>query len=214
MVNYQNGKIYKIVNDVNNDYYIGSTTEPTLARRMVYHRCASTQQIKSNLYRTMNRIGIEHFKISLIELYPCNSKDELNSREEYWIGELKPVITMSPEYTEHEKEILKARKKENNKRYYKENKEEIAKKQKENKEMIAEYGKRYREKNKEKIAERIQRYRHENKEKIAERRGTKYECNCGTIVTIRHRLRHEQSKTHNEAYDTGRCKYKTIIFLD
>jgi len=37
MVNYQLGKIYKIVDNTNENVYIGSTCEPTLARRLAKH---------------------------------------------------------------------------------------------------------------------------------------------------------------------------------
>ena len=37
MVNYQLGKIYKIVDNTNGNIYIGSTCEPTLARRLSNH---------------------------------------------------------------------------------------------------------------------------------------------------------------------------------
>ena len=38
MVNYQLGKIYKIVDNTNGNIYIGSTCEPTLARRLAKQR--------------------------------------------------------------------------------------------------------------------------------------------------------------------------------
>jgi hypothetical protein len=37
MVNYQLGKIYKIVDNTNGNVYIGSTCEPSLARRLSTH---------------------------------------------------------------------------------------------------------------------------------------------------------------------------------
>ena len=37
MPNYQDGKIYKIVCNITDECYIGSTTEPTLARRLAGH---------------------------------------------------------------------------------------------------------------------------------------------------------------------------------
>ena len=39
MVNYQNGKIYKIEDVGDNMCYIGSTTKEFLSKRMVQHRC-------------------------------------------------------------------------------------------------------------------------------------------------------------------------------
>ena len=37
MPNYQDGKIYTIVCNITDECYIGSTTEPTLARRLAGH---------------------------------------------------------------------------------------------------------------------------------------------------------------------------------
>ena len=37
MPNYQDGKIYKIVCNITDECYIGSTIEPTLARRLAGH---------------------------------------------------------------------------------------------------------------------------------------------------------------------------------
>ena len=37
MPNYQDGKIYTIVCNITDECYIGSTTEPTIARRLATH---------------------------------------------------------------------------------------------------------------------------------------------------------------------------------
>jgi len=53
MVNYQLGKIYKIVDNTNGNIYIGSTCEPTLARRLSQHcgeyRFYLNKEIKKNI---------------------------------------------------------------------------------------------------------------------------------------------------------------------
>jgi hypothetical protein len=36
-INYQLGKIYKIMNNINDEIYVGSTCEPILARRLAGH---------------------------------------------------------------------------------------------------------------------------------------------------------------------------------
>ena len=38
MNKYNNGKIYKIIDNTNDNIYIGSTTEPILSRRMAQHK--------------------------------------------------------------------------------------------------------------------------------------------------------------------------------
>ena len=42
-MDYGNGKIYKIVNTIDNDIYIGSTCQP-LSKRMAWHRSHSTME--------------------------------------------------------------------------------------------------------------------------------------------------------------------------
>jgi len=76
-VNYQNGKIYKVVNDVNDMVYIGSTTTP-LSKRMSGHRLIKDT---SRFHESMRTIGNDHFQIILIELFPCTCKAELEARE-------------------------------------------------------------------------------------------------------------------------------------
>ena len=83
MPNYKDGKIYKIVCNLTDECYIGSTTEPTLARRLSGHvgSYKSWKAGKSKKVRNYDIIDRGDYKIYLIESYPCNSKDELISRE-------------------------------------------------------------------------------------------------------------------------------------
>jgi hypothetical protein len=83
MPNYKDGKIYKIVCNLTDECYIGSTTEPTLARRLSGHvgSYKSWKAGKSKKVRSYDIIDRGDYKIYLIESYPCNSKDELISRE-------------------------------------------------------------------------------------------------------------------------------------
>ena len=77
MVNYQDGKIYQLINDVNSKVYIGSTCQ-TLCKRMSCHRSYGKGLInKSPIYLAMHDIGVEHFRIILIQEAPCQSKEEL-----------------------------------------------------------------------------------------------------------------------------------------
>ena len=76
-VNYQNGKIYKIVNTINGFIYIGSTTS-TLPKRFCSHKSSTNM---SKLHEAMKTLGAENFQIILIELFPCTCKSELEARE-------------------------------------------------------------------------------------------------------------------------------------
>ena len=75
---YQTSKIYRIVfND--GKYYIGSTTQE-LNIRMNVHKTLSKKHT-TTLYEHVHKVGWENASITLIENYPCASKDELNKKE-------------------------------------------------------------------------------------------------------------------------------------
>ena len=77
--------IYKIVNDINDKVYIGKTTKG-IESRFKKHIEDSKRRDKENrpLYRAMNKYGVEHFNIEVIEF--CSVED-LEIREQYWIKE-------------------------------------------------------------------------------------------------------------------------------
>lgn len=97
MVNYQNGKIYKLVNSKDNKIYVGGTCTD-LQKRLYAHIHKS--KIKSNrrIYKHLIIIGWNLVKIELIENYPCNNIIELNKREQYWIDKLQPELNSKPAY--------------------------------------------------------------------------------------------------------------------
>ena len=66
MPNYQEGKIYKIYNTVNDEIYIGSTTRK-LCERMADHRKSANDKAKQHLltYTSFREHGIEHFLLNL-----------------------------------------------------------------------------------------------------------------------------------------------------
>ena len=121
MNKYSRGKIYKIVDNTNDNIYIGSTVEKYLTNRLSKHKynkkCRSILIIKNGDY-----------DIKLIENYPCESKEELESREAYYIRNTTCVNKQIPGRTQKEY-------------------------QKTNKEKISEYQKEYKENNKEAIKE-------------------------------------------------------------
>lgn len=94
---YLTGKIYKIFNTIDDKIYVGSSTQSTLAKRMSQHRNVYKRDRCKNikLYIHMKEIGIDNFKIELIELYPCNSKDELHAREGHWCRTLNAELNMT-----------------------------------------------------------------------------------------------------------------------
>lgn len=152
MVNYQLGKIYKLISP-SGLIYIGSTCE-ILSKRLGGHKGDyKYYQKHKNRHFISSFIlfeeDIDNIDIVLIENYPCNSKDELRARERYYIDSLKCVNKNKPfliqeDFKEYNKKFCK--------KYYEKNKEYFFQKHKKyyekNKEKIKEYNKEYREKRK------------------------------------------------------------------
>jgi hypothetical protein len=73
-----------------NKTYYGSTIQ-SLAMRIGNHRRNyywhknSNKGSNTSCYSIFDEYGIENCKIELVELYPCNSKEELEAREGYYI---------------------------------------------------------------------------------------------------------------------------------
>jgi hypothetical protein len=83
---YDSSKIYKLVcND--GYYYIGSTIQE-LNNRLNNHKKLSKTGV-NKAYNYINSIGWDNVEIELIEKYKCNSKQELNNREEYYLNNSK-----------------------------------------------------------------------------------------------------------------------------
>lgn len=81
MVNVVMAYIYKITNDINDKVYIGKTEKPIENRFKEHCReVRKPQRNKRPLYDAMNKYGVEHFHIELIE-----ETDEPEEREVYWI---------------------------------------------------------------------------------------------------------------------------------
>ena len=87
MPNYQTGKVYKICDVNENLVYIGSTTK-TLSQRMSGHRSTYKRKEKTSnwsVFKIFDEYGVDNCKILLLELFPCNSRDELSAREGHFI---------------------------------------------------------------------------------------------------------------------------------
>ena len=168
---FKNGKIYCIRNTVDDDIYVGSTTQP-LSKRMSKHRC-DVKGYKQNrkLYAKMNELGIDSFYIELIEEYPCDNVEQLRKREGHFIREISTLNqhvagrSGADWYAEH-KDILK------------------------------EKHKYYREKNIEHCIEVMKKYQSENNDKIKEWKTTRHNCGCGSCYTNANKSEHMKTKKH------------------
>ncbi len=107
MVNYQNGKIYKVEDVGCNECYIGSTTKQYLSYRMSEHRCAYikwtiNKKQKNTVYEIFDKYGVENCRMVLVELFPCETKDELSKREAHFIKTSQCVNKYIPCRTDKE----------------------------------------------------------------------------------------------------------------
>jgi len=84
MEKYQLGKVYAIICRKTGRRYVGSTCEPTLARRLSKHVSDFNYWLKNGKgYRTsFDIIKDKDYYIVLLESYPCNSRDELRMCEQ------------------------------------------------------------------------------------------------------------------------------------
>ena len=76
--------VYKIINDIDEKVYIGSTCSK-ISKRMTEHRRNAKEGRTSKLYQYMRALGVQHFKIVCIREYTDISKERLHNREEKYI---------------------------------------------------------------------------------------------------------------------------------
>ena len=84
--------IYKIVNNLTGDFYIGKTTK-TKEQRLQRHFYSSLYGSETHLHRAIRKYGESNFTIEEIE-NPL-PKDILDEREMYWIKKLNPPYNMT-----------------------------------------------------------------------------------------------------------------------
>ena len=176
--NFNNGKIYKITNNINNEVYVGSTCD-ILRKRFNIHKLQITQESKKNrpLYKLMNELGTHIFRIDLIEDYPCDDKQALRQREGYWIRQLGTLNQQIAGRTEKQKYI-------------------------DNKEIILERNKKYVEEHKERRQEYMTEYSKEynKKPEIIEKKKEYYKqknnCEYGSICRRDAIALHRKTKKH------------------
>ena len=99
MVNYQLGKIYKIVCRITGEVYVGSTCETTLAKRLVAHRSACKifqEKSKGSNCASFQIILRGEYYIDLLETFPCNSHDELLKKEREYFDKIVCINKIRP----------------------------------------------------------------------------------------------------------------------
>ena len=202
MPNYANSSVYKLLKQDdydNTNIYIGSTTN-FRGRKNCHKNSCITDNPKYNIkvYQFIrDNGGWEQWTMIQLEAFPCETKKELETRERYWIEQMKPVLNcMIPTRTHKEWDDDTKYHKE----YREKNKKVIAEKKqvyhKKNKEVIKEKKDIYYQNNKEIYLEKAKEYRENNKEQIVEKRKEIMTCECGCILTKDSLRKHIKTQTH------------------
>lgn len=173
-------RIYRINNDIDDEFYVGGTTQ-TLSKRFGDHKLTATTKPNRKIYNHMNSLGADHFRIVLIEQIEVESKEQLRKKEDEYIRLLKPKLNMINSVLNIDELYQK------NKVYKKVNKESIAK-----------VVKKYACDHKEEIAQYKQEYATVHKDKLDEYRKAKVDCECGGKYTYCGKSQHLKSKIHRE----------------
>ena len=101
--------VYKLINDIDDLVYIGSTT-CGLSKRIGDHIYKVRLGNQSKLYNHMREIGVEHFKILCIKQYTDISKEKLRAKEAKYIKRYDTITNglntfcMLGKYCSHNKE--------------------------------------------------------------------------------------------------------------
>ena len=186
MPNYKNSKIYKLVNNVDDLFYVGSTCN-LLSKRRSGHVTASKKYPNQRVYKHLNTIGWNNVKIVLIEKYPCNDIDELHKRERYYSDLLKAQLNKNKQGRTQ-------------KEYYQDNagkiKQDAKQYYKDNLDKIKQTKKQYRQNNVDKFKQIRKQYYQSNLDKI----NKKHVCACGGKYTHHHKTHHDKSNKHIKWY--------------
>ena len=146
MVNYAQAKVYKIVDNTNGNIYVGSTCEPTLARRLAGHVGNYKRYLNGKYHYVTSFKILENNDYAIVLLEACENittKDELHARERYYIETLTCVNKIVPLRTDKEyRQANKDKIDTYNKEY---------RKREASREKKSEYNKEYREANRDKI---------------------------------------------------------------
>lgn len=158
-MDYANGKIYRLVCNKTGLQYIGSTTQPLHKRKNTHKgHYVNWLQNKRGYVSSFLIIEVGDYDIVLIEKYPCKSREELNSRERYYIEKLDCVNKSKPAHT-----LTKEERQAYLQEYRAKHQDDIKKK---NKEYYQQYTQEHNERSKQ--------YYESNKERILARRKEYY----------------------------------------
>jgi hypothetical protein len=177
MPDFSKAKIYKIECRITGLIYIGSTNHPYLSHRLAQHTHRFNNQ-QFNQYTSKDIIKNGDYFIDLVELYPCETKEQLLIRERYWCENTPFCINKQvPSRTKKEyRELHKDKQVEYDKKYYAENKKRLI----------------------EQTSERRRQRKKENPEKCI--------CDCGGKYLRDNLSQHLKTQNHQNYIQTQKIK--------
>jgi len=181
-MNYQNGKIYKLVSNNTDKIYIGSTCS-SLSKRLNQHKreykCSENGNRKY-LSKSKDVLCFGDVDIILLENSACNNKNELHARERYFIENNVCVNKCIPNRNLNEKKDLAYNYRLNNKL------------------AIKERNLNYRINNIEKIKANKKITYEKNKVDILNKQKEIIVCECGANISKGNKPKHLNTNKHNK----------------
>ena len=164
------GKIYFISNSLDDDKYLGSTTDD-LSQRLIKHKWEAKRCPNIKLYKKFHELGFDKFSIDLLEEFPFDDKQRLRIREGEYIKQLGTLNT----------QIAGRTQKERSKEWQEKNREHYLQMRRDKRALNNEAA---REKDKEYYC------------KTSDRRNEPLLCECGRTVSRAHVAHHKKIKIH------------------
>jgi len=181
MPDYSKSVIYKIYDNTNGDTYYGSTCNE-LRYRIRQHKWKAFSKTEPHITWSRSIILNGDYSYNVVEKYPCENKQQLHTRERWWIENNNCVNKQIP--TRTRKERVEA------------NKDTIMKKNKEwyekNKEHYLKNAKEYRENNKELVQQKDRERKNANRDYILQ----KINCECGAVISRTNLPKHYRTANH------------------
>ena len=189
-MDYAKGKIYKLLNNIDDDVYVGSTCQ-SLSQRMAKHR-SKVNTYTTPIYKKMRELGVQHFYIELIDECPCDNIEQLRSIEGKYIREYGTINKRIEKRTD--------------KQYREDNKECIRQYAEEyrlnNREKQKQYSHLHYKNNADDLKTKHKAYRDQHKEDESKRTAVKISCECGSIHRHGDTAKHLRTAKHKRYLTT------------
>jgi hypothetical protein len=189
MPDFKTSKIYKITNNIDECYYVGTTVRPlehvlkTLKQEYKNYQKEKKLGAYLSLFDLFDKYGVDNCEIKLIKNFECNSKKELYNESTKYIVSINCINKNHPEI----KKIKEL----------KESKELNLIPIPINKSTYTDKRREYYNNNKTNILEKQKKYDSEHIKQIREsRKQSQYTCSCGSVIQKSNLPQHNKSKKH------------------